>query len=124
MPPGQHFAELMDKRYAVHALAARNGMIGLARVHAARGDHAAAWQVMGLLSRLDLERFGQEGDDARSLQAQLAYWQGDTEKACRWADAYTAPVGDRLVNFVQDPHLAQTQHPPGQGHGGRCAGGA
>ena len=103
----QHFAELMDKRYAVHALAARNGMIGRARVHAARGDHAAAWQVMGLLSRLDLERFGQEGDDARSLQAQLAYWQGDMEKACRWADAYVAPVPNRLLNFVQDPHLAR-----------------
>ena len=33
----QHFAELVDKRYAVHTQAARNGMIGLVRVHLARG---------------------------------------------------------------------------------------
>ena len=103
----QHFDELVANRYVVHALAARNGMIGLARVHAARGEHAAAWQVMELLSQLDLDRLGQEGDDARSLRTQLADWQGDTEGACRWADAYVTPVPDRLVNFLQDPHLAQ-----------------
>jgi hypothetical protein len=44
---------------------------------------------MALLSQLDLERLGQESDDALSLRAQLAYLQGDTEAAFRWADAYT-----------------------------------
>ena len=45
----QHFEELVDKRFAVHTQAARNGMIGLARVHAGQGrdrrslaDHGAA----------------------------------------------------------------------------------
>jgi LuxR family maltose regulon positive regulatory protein len=103
----QHFTELVDKRYAVPALAARNGIIGLVRVQLARGENAAVWLTMGLLSQLDQDRLGQEGDDARSLRAELAYWQGDPEKAFRWADAYTVPVPDRLANFLQDPHLAK-----------------
>ena len=105
----QHFAELVDKRYAVHTQAARNGMIGLARVHAARGEYAAAWQMLGLLSQLDLDRLGEEGDDARSLRAQLEYWQGDTDKAFRWADAYTTSVPDRLLTWLQDPHVAKAR---------------
>ncbi len=101
----QHFAELVDKRYAVHTQAARNGMIGLARVHRARGNNAAAWQMLELLSQLDLDRLGKESDDVRSLRAQLEYWQGNTERAFRWADTYTAPVPERLLTFLQDPHL-------------------
>ena len=123
-PPGQHFEWLVDKRYAVHAQAARNGMIGLVRVHLARAEISAAWQIMELLSQLDLERLGQEGDDARSLRAQLAYLQGDTETAFRWADAYAAPAPDRLLTWLQDPHLAKAQHPPGKRHGRGCAVGA
>ena len=103
----QHFEELVAKRHAVHAQAARNGMIGLVRVHVARAEISAAWPIMQLLSQLDLERLGQEGDDVRSLRAQLAYRQGDTETAFRWADAYTDPVPDRLLTWLQDPHLAK-----------------
>ena len=61
---------------------------------------------------------------ARSLRAQLAYLQGDAETALRWADAYTAPAPDRLLTWLQDPHLAKAQHPPGKRHGRGCAGGA
>ena len=64
---------------------------------------------MELLSQLDLERTGEEGDDARSLRAQLEYLQGDAEAAFRWADAYTVPAPDRLLNWLQDPHLAKAQ---------------
>jgi LuxR family maltose regulon positive regulatory protein len=106
-PAAQHFAELVDMRNAVHTHAARNGLIGLVRVYQARGEHAPAWQIMGLLSQLDLERLGQESAEAHSLRAQLEYWQEDTEKAFRWADAYEMPVPDRLANFLQDPHLAK-----------------
>ena len=104
-----HFEWLFDKRYAVHAQAARSGLLGLARVHLAGADVSAAWQMMAQLNQLDLERLGQEGDDARSLRAQLAYRQGDTEAAFRWADAYTTPAPDRLLNWLQDPHLAKAQ---------------
>jgi len=105
----RHFEWLVDKRYVVHAQAARNGLIGLARVHLARAEISAAWQMMALLSQLDVERLGQEGDDARSLRARLAYLQGDTEGAFRWADAYADPAPDRLLNWLQDPHLAKAQ---------------
>jgi LuxR family transcriptional regulator, maltose regulon positive regulatory protein len=105
----QHFTELVDKRYAVHAQSARNGMIGLVRVHLARGEISAATPIMELLSQLDVERMGQEADDARSLRAQLAYRQGDTEAAFRWADADATPAPDRLLTWLQDPHLAKAQ---------------
>jgi LuxR family transcriptional regulator, maltose regulon positive regulatory protein len=104
-----HFEWLVDKRYAVHAQAARNGLIGLARVHLAGAEIPEASEMMALLSQLDLERLGQEGDDARSLRAQLAYLQGDTEAAFRWADAYATPAPDRLLNWLQDPHTAKAQ---------------
>ena len=103
----QHFTELVDKRYAVHTQAARNSMIGLARVQLARAEIAAAWQMMELLGQLDLDRLGREGDDARSLRAQLEVLQGDTEMALRWADAYATPAPDRLLTWLQDPHVAQ-----------------
>ncbi len=103
----QHFTEIVDKRYAVQTHVAHNGIIGLVRVQLARGENAAAGQIMGLLSQLDPDRLGQAGDDGGSLRAQLEYWQGDTGKALRWADAYATPVPDRLANFLQDPHLAR-----------------
>ena len=118
-PPRSILQRLVDKRYVVHTQAARNGMIGLVRVHLAGAEISAAWQMMELLSQLDLDRMGQEGDDARSLRAQLAYLQGDAETAFRWADAYTTPVPDRLLTWLQDPHLAKAQHPPGERHGRR-----
>jgi LuxR family maltose regulon positive regulatory protein len=106
---GQHFEELVAKRLSVHTQAARNGMIGLTRVHVARAEISAAWPVMELLSQFDLDRTGQEGDDARSLRAQLAHLQGDTETAYRWADAYAAPVVGRSLLWLQDPHMAKAR---------------
>ena len=106
---GQHFEELVAKRLSAHTQAARNGMIGLTRVHLARAEISAAWEVMELLSQLDLNRLGQDGDDARSLRAQLEYLQGDTESAFRWADGYTAPVVGRSLMWLQDPHLAKAR---------------
>ena len=105
----QHFEILVVKRFAVHTQVARNGMIGLARVHVARAETSAAWPVMELLSQFDLDRLGQDGDDAHSLRAQLAYWQGDREAAWRWADSYTAPVVGRSLLWLQDPHLARAR---------------
>jgi LuxR family maltose regulon positive regulatory protein len=52
---------------------------------------------------------GQERDDALSLRAQLEYSYGDAATALRWTDAYLAPAPDRLLNWLQDPHLAKVQ---------------
>ena len=105
----QHFEELIAKRLSVHTQAARNGMIGMTRVHVARAEIPAAWSVMELLSQFDLDRLGQDGDDARSLRAQLAHLRGDPETAFRWADAYEAPVVSLSLLWLQDPHLAKAR---------------
>lgn len=106
---GQHFGELADKRLTVHTQAARNGMIGVARVQLARAEISSAWPIMELLSQFDLERLGQDGDDACALRALLAYWQGDGEAALRWADSYTAPAVGRSLLWLQNPHLAKAR---------------
>ena len=103
----EHFEQGVDMRYSTHAQAARSCMIGMAQVHMARGESDKAWEMLELLSGLDMERTGAEGDDARSLRAQLEYLQGDTEAAFRWADSYPAAVPDRLINWLQDPHLVK-----------------
>jgi LuxR family maltose regulon positive regulatory protein len=105
----QHFEVLVAKRFAVYTQVARNGMIGAARVYLVRADISAAWAVMEILSQFDLDRLGQDGDDARSLRAQLACWQGDREAAWRWADSYTDPVVGRSLLWLQDPHLARAR---------------
>jgi LuxR family maltose regulon positive regulatory protein len=84
-------------------------MIGLTRVHLARREISAAWGVMDLLGQLDLDRLGQDGEDARSLRAQLEYLQGDPESAFRWADGYATPVVGRSLMWLQDPHLAKAR---------------
>ena len=106
---GQHFEELVAKRLSGHTQATRNGMIGLTRVHLARREISAAWGVMDLLGQLDLDRLGQDGEDARSLRAQLEYLQGDPESAFRWADGYATPVVGRSLMWLQDPHLAKAR---------------
>ena len=103
----QHFAALVDKRHLVHTQALRNGMIGLVRVHLARGEIGAAWQMLALLAQMDVERLGQEADDARSLRAQLEVLRGDAETALRWADGFTAPLSSHLWPWLQNPHLAK-----------------
>ena len=103
----QHFEELVDKRFTVHTQAARNGMVGLVRVHVAKAEIAEAWSIVETLSQFDLDRLGQDGDDARSLRAQLELVQGDRLSALRWADSYTVPVQGRSLLWLQDPHLAK-----------------
>jgi len=105
----QHFEVLVAKRFAVYTQVARNGMIGAARVYLVRADISAAWAVMEILSQFDLDRLGQDGEDARSLRAQLAYYQGDSAAALRWADSYTDPVVGRSLLWLQDPHLAKAR---------------
>ena len=104
-----HFEQVVHRRYAVHVQAARNSLIGLTRVHLARAELPTAWQSMELLCQLDVERTGQVREDALSLRAQLEVAQGDTARALRWVEAYTAPAPDRLMNWLQDPHLAKAQ---------------
>jgi LuxR family maltose regulon positive regulatory protein len=103
----QHLHELVEKRYAIHAMAARNGMITLALVHLARGETSVAWRTMDLLSQFDMARVGHEPDDTRSLRARLQFLQGNLEDASSWAEAFTAPVPDEPLTWLEDPHLTK-----------------
>jgi LuxR family maltose regulon positive regulatory protein len=84
-------------------------MIGLTRVHVARAEIWATRPIMQLLGQFDADRLGEEGEDARSLRAQLQYLQGDTESAFRWADGFKAPVVVRSLLWLQNPQLAKVQ---------------
>jgi LuxR family maltose regulon positive regulatory protein len=106
---GQYLGQPVAERQIVHTQGARNGMVGLTWVHVARGEIAAARAIVELLSQFDLDRLGQDGDDTRSLRAQLEYLQGDAESALRWADGYTAPVVGRSLLWLQNPHLAKAR---------------
>ncbi len=106
---GQHFAKLVDKRYVAHAHAGRNGMLGLALVHQARGESTQAWETLDLLSRFDLEQAGYETDDTHSLRALLQMHQGNLESAARWADSFAVPVPDRPVMWLQHPHITKAR---------------
>jgi LuxR family maltose regulon positive regulatory protein len=105
----RRFGELVDKRYRVHAHAARNGMIGLVHIHAVTGKIDAAWQAWQLLSQFDLDLTGHETEETRSLRAWLHLRQGDLVSAGRWADAFNAPVPDRPLIWMHHPHVTKVR---------------
>jgi LuxR family transcriptional regulator, maltose regulon positive regulatory protein len=103
----KHFEELVVKRLSAHTQTVRNAIILLARMYMARKEFSAALTVMDFLSQLDLDRLGKDGEDARSLRAQLALIQGDSAAAYRWAESYTAPAVGQSLLWLQAPHLAK-----------------
>ncbi len=103
----RHYAEVADKRYVIHAQAARNGMIGQTQTHAARGELDLAWQSWRQLSQFDLELTGHESGETRSLRARLLLLQGDLASAGRWADAFSAPLPDHPLIWLQHPHVTK-----------------
>lgn len=106
---GWHFGVLAERRYVVHAHAARNGLIGTALVHQARGDNTRAWQAFDLLHDFDLDLIGRETDETHALRARLWLAAGNVEAAGRWADAYAIPVPDRPLIWLQHPHITKVR---------------
>jgi LuxR family maltose regulon positive regulatory protein len=104
---GQHFGELVDKRYRVHAHAARNSMLGLVHVHGIAGQLDVAWQTWQVLSQFDLDLTGHETEETRAMRAWLHLCQGDLVSAGRWADAFNAPVPDRPLIWLHHPHITK-----------------
>jgi LuxR family maltose regulon positive regulatory protein len=106
---GVHLAELAGQRYEIQSLAAHHGLTYLALVHQARGESAEAWRVVEILSQFQLEQRGYEEDEVHSLRAGLMLDQGDREGAYRWADAFSAPVPDRLLLWAEVPHITRAR---------------
>jgi len=104
-----HFDELARRRYTTQVLAARDGITGRALIYQIRGESAQAWQMVDLLSQIDLERMGAEEDRTRSLRARLKLLEGDLEGAYRWADRFTSPPSDQPLTWLETPHLTQVR---------------
>ena len=113
---GVHFRQLLNERHKILAACARDGMAGLARVHQARGEFSAAWQVADILRQFDLEQSGYQEERTRSLRARLMLLQGDVESARRWADAFTAPVPDQPLVWLEQPHITKATILLGRGN--------
>ena len=105
----QCFARLLDFRYTANIGALRDGVQRLALIHEIAGEQAAAWEMVQLLSQLDLDQMGQEGDETRALRARLWLMRGDLESAARWADDFAAPVPDLAWPWHDPPHLIKAR---------------
>jgi LuxR family transcriptional regulator, maltose regulon positive regulatory protein len=105
----QHFQTMVDNRYFVTTQTLWEGMVGLAIIQAVHNQVGDAWQTLKMLSELDLERFGYETDETRSLRAYLRLLQGDLADACRWADAYITPPANQPLVWLQDPHMTKVR---------------
>ncbi len=103
----RHFADLVDKRYRVHAHAARNSMLGLVHIHGIAGKLDAAWQTWQLLSQFDLDLTGHEMEETRAMRAWLHLRQGDLVSTGRWAESFNAPVPDRPLIWLHHPHITK-----------------
>ncbi len=105
----KHFSELVEKRYSVHSVCARNGLTGLALIYQIGGHPRQAWRIAELLSQFDLEQAGYEEEATRSLRARLHLMQGEDDKAYRWADAFISPLPDRPLFWIEEPQVTRAR---------------
>ena len=105
----QAFARLLDMRYTGNLGPLRGGLQYLALIHQITGEEAEAWGMVQLLSQLDEDQMGYEGEDTRALRALLWLKRGDLEGAVRWAEHFAAPVPEEVWIFENPPHLAKAR---------------
>jgi LuxR family maltose regulon positive regulatory protein len=105
----EHFAAIIKDRYLAHQASLQNGLFGLALVHQARGKNAEAIQIQELAQQADIERIGHVEDSTLSMGARLMLLQGNMVSAFRWANAFTAPVPDHPLLWLEEPHLTRAR---------------
>jgi len=105
----QCFIKLLNFRYTANIGALRDGVQRLALIHEIAGEQAEAWEMVQLLSQLDLDQMGHEGDETRALRARLWLMRGELESAARWADDFAAPVPDQAWPWHDPPHLIKAR---------------
>ena len=104
---GYHFQAVADQRFSIHVHAARQGMMGLVLVQLAQGNDSAARDTLALISHYEVDLFGSETETTRSLRAGLQLSTGEPASAWRWADAFTAPVPDQPLLWMQNEHITR-----------------
>ena len=117
----QHFAALVDNRYAVQAQAARSGMIGWCGC-TGQGRSTPQPGRRWAASQLDLDRLGKEGDDVRRCGLNWSICEETRTRRSAGRCLRRTGAGS-TVNFLQDPHLAKAQLLLAEARG-RCTGGA
>jgi LuxR family transcriptional regulator, maltose regulon positive regulatory protein len=105
----EHFVRLLGYRYTAHVGTLRDGAWRLAGIHLSMGQPTEAWQIVNILSQLDLELVGRESDETASVRARLQLMEGDLEGAARWADAFCDRPPDKAQLFMYPPHLSKAR---------------
>ncbi len=105
----QTLARLTAFRYTGNLGALRGGTSQLALILQSMGEEHEVEDQMKLLRQLDLDQFGRESDETRSLDARLALMRGDWHGACRWADGFAAPVPQVAWPWQDPPHIVKAR---------------
>ncbi len=103
----QFFTEVSRNRYSAHGAAYHDTIACLALIHQIQGESTEAWRLFELLSQLDLEQDGSEGNQTRSLRARLLLMQGDLEAAGLWADTLVDPPLDKPFLWIEEPQITR-----------------
>ena len=89
----QCFARLLDFRYTANIGALRDGVQRLALIHEMAGEQAEAWEMVQLLSQLDLDQVGHEGDERAPCAPAFGSCAGN----------WKAPPGGRTISWRRCP---------------------
>jgi LuxR family transcriptional regulator, maltose regulon positive regulatory protein len=103
----RHFQAVADQKFSVQVLAARHSLMGLVLVRLAQDDRSTARSTLETLAQYEVDIFGTETDATRSLRAHLQFNGGERSSAWRWADAFTGPVLDRPLLWMQEEQVTR-----------------
>jgi LuxR family maltose regulon positive regulatory protein len=105
----QAFTQIVDNRYTAQITNFREAIAGLALIHQINGESAKACQMIDSVSQFDLEQSGSEDNRTCSLRARLMLLQGDLEGAGRWVDAFTDPLPDQPLMWLEEPQVTRAR---------------
>jgi LuxR family transcriptional regulator, maltose regulon positive regulatory protein len=105
----EHFTEIVKHIYSHQRITARNGVVGLALVHMARGEYAQAYQAIETLNQYDLEHIGYGDEEMRPLHALVCLLDGKQIDAFRWADAFSTAPADQPFLWLENPQFIRAR---------------
>ena len=104
-----HFANVIENHYLAHLAPLQHSIFGMTLIRQARGENAEAIQTIERAKQLDIERIGYEDEKTRSMHARIMLLQSDFENAFRWADAFSLPLTDHALFFLEEPYLTKAR---------------